>query len=396
MRILHVSDCFTPRMGGIERQVHDLALRQVAAGHDVEIVTAVAGQPSDSAITVHRPPVQRGKPGTIQYLNWRLGRRIARTGDYDVIHIHASTWSPMSGMTLHPAVKASIPTVVTVHSLWNRYWPLFSIANRLFAWNRYPVVWSAVSSVAAGPMERHLRHGGHGGRYTPVELLPNAVDHAAWPVDARPRDSRRIVIASVMRLAHRKRPRPYLEMLRRARELVPAEIALEAIIVGDGPRRAGLERYLARHDMADWVTLYGRATHEQIREIYRDVDFFVAPATLESFGIAALEARSAGLPVIAHAGSGVRDFVTHGRDGLLAHGDADMAAQIARLATSPQLLAELQAHNRDNTPQFGWAEVLERCEQLYHQAGYRPSAVQPRPLTPGAIGELVESAETPA
>ncbi len=286
MKILHVSDCFTPRLGGIERQVHDLALRQVADGHQVEIVTAVAGRPSDSEITVHRPSVRRGPTGTIQYTSWRLGRRTARTGDYDVVHIHASTWSPMSGMTVHPAVKAGIPTVVTVHSLWNRYWPLFSIANHLFSWNRYPVVWSAVSSVAAGPMEKHLRHGGQGGRYTPVELLPNAVDHAAWALSPQPRESGRVVIASVMRLAQRKRPHQYLEMLRQARELVPAEIALEAIIVGDGPRRDGLERYLARHKMTDWVTLYGRATHEQIREIYRDVDFFVAPATLESFGIA--------------------------------------------------------------------------------------------------------------
>ena len=35
MRIAHVSDAFMPRLGGIERQVHDLALRQLAAGHEV-------------------------------------------------------------------------------------------------------------------------------------------------------------------------------------------------------------------------------------------------------------------------------------------------------------------------------------------------------------------------
>jgi glycosyltransferase involved in cell wall biosynthesis len=204
-------------------------------------------------------------------------------------------------------------------------------------------------------------------------VFPNAVDHDAWRIDPLPRGANRVVIVSVMRLALRKRPHHYVKMLRRARERVPANVRLEAIIIGDGPRRTGIERYLAKHNMTDWVTLYGRGSHEQIREIFRDADFFVAPATLESFGIAALEARSAGLPVIAHAKSGVRDFVEHGREGLLAYGDKDMADQISRLAMSPTLLATMTKYNRDNTPNFGWDEILRQCDQLYRRAGYRPA-----------------------
>ncbi len=62
MRIAHVSDCFMPRMGGIEGQEHDLALRQRAAGHEVVIITAVGLQPGDAdpPLTVHRPAVTRG------------------------------------------------------------------------------------------------------------------------------------------------------------------------------------------------------------------------------------------------------------------------------------------------------------------------------------------------
>ena len=42
LRIVHVSDCYLPRLGGIERQVHDLAVRQRQRGHEVQIVTCVA------------------------------------------------------------------------------------------------------------------------------------------------------------------------------------------------------------------------------------------------------------------------------------------------------------------------------------------------------------------
>ena len=49
MRILHVSDCYAPRTGGIETQVRDLARAQAAQGHDVHVLTATTGrEPSAS------------------------------------------------------------------------------------------------------------------------------------------------------------------------------------------------------------------------------------------------------------------------------------------------------------------------------------------------------------
>ena len=182
-----------------------------------------------------------------------------------------------------------------------------------------------------------------------------------------------------MRLALRKRPHHYVKMLRRARELVPADVRLEAVIIGDGPRRAGIERYLAKHGMTDWVTLYGRATHEQIREVYRDADFFVAPATLESFGIAALEARSAGLPVIAHAevrGARLRRPRARGAAGerRRRHGRADRPAGEAR----PPCWPTMTRYNRREHPAVRMGRVLEQCEQLYLQAGARPRRAAPR------------------
>ena len=44
MRIVHVSDCYAPRTGGIESQVRDLARAQVAAGHEVVIEAQRAGR----------------------------------------------------------------------------------------------------------------------------------------------------------------------------------------------------------------------------------------------------------------------------------------------------------------------------------------------------------------
>lgn len=140
------------------------------------------------------------------------------------------------------------------------------------------------------------------------------------------------------------------------------------ILVGDGPLRATLQRYLHRHDMTGWVRLVGAATHEEIRAIYRDTDLFVAPATLESFGIAALEARCAGLPVVAQARSGVADFITHGCEGMLASGDDAMASMIAELVVSPSMRETIRHHNATTDPASSWLDVLRGCDQLYRDA----------------------------
>jgi hypothetical protein len=47
-------------------------------------------------------------------------------------------------------------------------------------------------------------------------------------------------------------------------------------------------------------------------------------------------------------------------------------------------------YNREHTPQFGWSEVLEQCQQLYARAGYRP------PVEATDVGELDDLAQRTA
>jgi glycosyltransferase involved in cell wall biosynthesis len=246
--------------------------------------------------------------------------------------------------------------------LWSYAEPLFRWADRLAGWARWPAVWSAVSLTAAQPLQRAL------GAEVPLAILPNGVDAGEWRISAAPRHPSRVVIATVGRLAERKRPRQLLRMLRDARHMVPPATEIELIMVGDGPLRAALQRSIHRHDMSNWVRLLGPANHERIRALYKDVDFYVAPAKLESFGIAALEARCAGLPVVAHAGSGISSFIRDGKEGLLTHDDEEMAAAIAHLINSPSVRAQIRQHNSTTSPSVSWSTVLEQCDLLYEQA----------------------------
>jgi glycosyltransferase involved in cell wall biosynthesis len=367
MRILHVSDAYLPKQGGIEVQVHDLASRQAETGHQVAVVTCAPDLPGrsapamadpDEAVPVHRLRIPWGR---VRRTNTEL-RRIIREGDVDVVHAHLSVLSPLSILAVRAAARDGVPVVATLHSLWWFATPLYAIADVVVRWSRWSVQWTAVSELAAAPLRGVLR------RRAEVSILPNGIDPGAWQVDPQPREADDVVAVTVMRLAGRKRPRQLLKAFRQALDRLPDGVRLRLVVVGDGPLRPRLERDVERLRLTGQVELRGAQRRDQIRELYRRADLYIAPAVLESFGIAALEARSAGLPVIAREQTGIADFIGHREHGLLARNDAGLAVALVELAGASQLRARMSATSRATAPEWGWGEVLQRCDLAYKVA----------------------------
>lgn len=387
MRILHVTDCYLPRIGGIEVQVHGLAREQTRAGHRAEVWTTTPVTPVTPA-TPATDTTAGGAPATCVPVR-RLGGlagllpspsaltglgRELRAARPDIVHVHASVVSPFAWVAARTAGAAGIPTIVTMHSLLRSRSALLQL-SRGVGWTRWPVTFTAVSQVAAAP----LRALG-----LEIAVLPNGVDVEWWRPE-QPASPRRpdgdVTLVSVMRLARRKRPAALATILDRVRELVSTDVRLRAVVVGDGPQRAELERHLRRSRATDWVELTGTLPPNRIRDVLHDADLYLAPAVLESFGIAALEARCAGLPLVAMASGGVGEFVRDGVDGVLVGSDDDMAAAAARMIRSRQLRA-MQRHNRSVAPsEMAWPQAVARTVRCYEQAAARPAgATLPLPV----------------
>ncbi|MFB9880220.1 glycosyltransferase family 4 protein [Planobispora siamensis] len=386
MRILHVSDCYLPRLGGIEVQVADLVRMQREAGHDVEVATATPGEPLPGVhrIVAKLPfdlPVHPS--GTGHLLRLMAARRP------DVVHVHTGAVSPFAWMGVRAAARARLPMVVTVHSMWDPVTrALYRGLRLLFEWHRWGLVGTAVSEAAARPIRAVA------GRGVPVHVVSNGLDVSGWRPRGLPEPQgsqgsqeevrlapssgtagavqAAVHVVAVGRLAPRKQPVRLLRLLKEARARVPSDVPLRATIVGDGPARAQMERYLRANGMTGWVSLPGRYSREQIRALLASADVFVAPAPRESFGLAALEARSAGVPVVARAQSGVADFVHQGKEGLLGRSFDDLVASVARLARDRDLRESIAAHNRATEPvASSWPAVLEGFDRCYEQARAR-------------------------
>ena len=356
MRVLHVTDGYLPRLGGIELHVHDLVSHQRAAGVDARVLTGPAAGPADPA-----------DPSWVCRATARRAVQLVAADRPDVVHVHFSSLSPFGTQVVREVAALGIPLVATMHSLWVGWGPLPHLAAAALGKARRAAVWSAVSSPAARAVAAVL------GPDVPVHVVGNAVESDLWRPDRAATavatvERRPVTVVSVMRLTRTKRTVPLADMLLDARARLAPDVPLRAVIIGDGPQRAALERRLARGGADSWVRLTGTLERPAVRRELREADVFLAPAEREAFGIAALEARTAGLAVVASSRSGVADFVRHGREGLLAPDDAGLAAAVAGLAGDPVLLGRIRAHNALVPPVHDWPRAVAAAAGLYDRA----------------------------
>ena len=90
---------------------------------------------------------------------------------------------------------------------------------------------------------------------------------------------------------------------------------LKMLMVGDGPDRPAAEHLARELGVFDDLRFLGK--QEPIEEILSIADIFLLPSGSETFGLAALEAMSCAVPVVATDIGGLPELIIHGETGLL-------------------------------------------------------------------------------
>jgi glycosyltransferase involved in cell wall biosynthesis len=377
VRAALVCDWFLPRQGGIELHLRDLALALRARGVDARVITTTRGEDVVDGVPVHRVPAALAPGAGFAYTPRamaRLGEVIRREG-FDVVHAHASVISPVAYAGALAGARAGAASLVTFHSMLHRSSFLLGASEALFTWARGRILLSAVSSVVAAQAAQWIPGAA-------VCVLPNGIDVPWWRAGslAHPRGDE-IVFVTAMRLSRKKRPERLVRAFASAVRFTGGSPRMRLIIAGDGPDRRALRRLADALDIGTMVELPGHMDRESLRDLYHRTHAFVLPSERESFGIAALEARAAGLPVIAMLGGGARDFIVCGVDGLLVRDERELARAISRLAIETPFREYMAAHNRAVPPAYDWPDVADLHLRYYGEAAAlrdrAPRASQP-------------------
>lgn len=202
-----------------------------------------------------------------------------------------------------------------------------------------------------------------------IEVIQNFVDVRRFqkkPIDAFRRviapDGEKILLhASNFRKI--KRVGDVVRIFAEVNRHVPSKL----LFVGDGPERPFAEGLCRELGLCDDMRFVGK--QEQIEEILAISDLFLLTSDYESFGLAALEAMAAGVPVISTNAGGLPEINIDGKTGYLGNvGDIKtMSERAIQLLSDENILTNFKARALEQAKNFDIQNIVPKYEDLYNR-----------------------------
>ncbi|MGB0136834.1 MAG: N-acetyl-alpha-D-glucosaminyl L-malate synthase BshA [Flavobacteriales bacterium] len=160
-----------------------------------------------------------------------------------------------------------------------------------------------------------------------------------------------------------KRVVDVVRVFAQVREKMPAKL----LMVGDGPERSRVEQLCRDMGTCGDTVMLGKLKNPT--EVLQVADLFVLPSEAESFGLAALEAMAARVPVISTNTGGLPEVNRHGVTGMMSEvGDVDeMAANAIFLLEDEGRLQQFRDRARGRAEEFQVASIMPQYEAIYNQ-----------------------------
>lgn len=202
-----------------------------------------------------------------------------------------------------------------------------------------------------------------------IEVIHNFVDVNRFhkkPFDAfrkviAPNGERILVHASNFRKI--KRVQDVVRIFAEVNKQIPGKL----LFVGDGPERPGAEDLCRELNLFDEIRFVGK--QEQMEEILAVADLFLLTSDYESFGLAALEAMAAGVPVISTNVGGLPEINVNGVTGYLSNvGDIqDMSMHAIEILKDDAVLKKFKANAAAHAKKFDIHNIVPKYEALYNR-----------------------------
>ncbi len=393
MRVLMLSWEYPPVVvGGLGRHVRAVATELAARGHEVTVVSrhgpgAAYDEMLEGVRVLRAPEDPPAFPMSdllawSQALNHALLRAVLRADlpRPDVVHAH--DWLVAHAAT---ALKEhfGVPLVATMHAteagrhqgwlpgpmnkaIHTVEWWLTYEARRVVTCSSY-MRWEVTQLFDLPPAK--------------VDVVANGTDLAAF----RPRPSAvraaraalgsRPLVVYAGRLEWEKGVQTLLAALPRLRREHPG---VRLVVAGTGTLEASLRAEARRRRLGRSVVFTGRLATRELAGLLGAAAVAVVPSLYEPFGLAALEAATAGAPLVVSDAGGLRELVEPGVSGLRAVPE-DPASWAN--AISAQLRDEVAARRmarvaRSRAADASWAQTAAALEEVFRQAGEQERRLQ--------------------
>jgi len=344
---------------------HELARR----GHQVHFICSDAPRrfaPEATNVFLHevKPPAYPLFTGDNQYALALASKmvEVTRGAGLELLHVHYAIPHAAAAVLARQILGARAPTLIT--TLHGTDTTVVGGDPSFLPVTRYCIE----ESDGVTTPSRYLREATWQqlgvARSKEIEVISNFVDTDLYaPGAGHPRNG-------VPLLVHGSNFRPLkrVDDVLRIFATVRRQRPCALVMIGDGPERASAERLAAELGVAGDVRFLGERL--DFLDVLQAARIFLLPSASESFGLAALEAQSCGVPVIASRIGGLPEVISDGETGFLAPVGAveEMAAAALRLLDDDQLHAGQSRNARARAlDRFRLAPMVDRYLAYYRR-----------------------------
>jgi glycosyltransferase involved in cell wall biosynthesis len=196
-----------------------------------------------------------------------------------------------------------------------------------------------------------------------LTVIPPGVHERFTPDPSRRADHPHVVV--VGRLAPVKRQRLALAALATARGTVPT---LTVELVGDGPDRVLVDRWVDEHDAAEWVERRGRVGDDELVDAYRRAWLVVSASHAEGWGMSLTEGGACGTPCVATDIAGHRGSCIDGTTGVLVGDTEALGGAVAALLLDDERRHAMSRAAIEHAEGLSWTAVAARQLDLLASA----------------------------
>jgi 1,2-diacylglycerol 3-alpha-glucosyltransferase len=375
MKILMMTNTFTPFIGGVSKSVTAFARACREAGHRVIIVAPhFEGTPASEDDVIRVPAIQHFNGSDFSIALPLPGYLSAHLEQFkpDIVHSHHPHL--LGNTAVRIASRFHRPLVFTHHTMYEHYLHYvpagahrlreFVIALVTGYCNLCDHIIAPSRSIAAILRSRGVQ--------TAIDVIPTGVLVRQFENgDGRHlRRSHRIsqgafVAGYVGRLA----PEKNLSFLA---EAIASYIARtrngQFLVVGSGPSEEKIREVFEQHGLTDRLHFAGALDGQDLADAYQAMDVFVFASHTETQGMVLTEAMAAGKPVIALDAPGVREVIRDRYNGRLLkrRSIAEFTAAVAGMASlSPRRRDELAQAARQTAQRFSIDRCARRLLRVY-------------------------------
>ncbi|SFI66733.1 glycosyltransferase [Planctomicrobium piriforme] len=345
MKILMVTNVYTPQIGGVTRSVQQFSEEYRAQGHEVLVIAPEYETMPEGETGVLRIPAIPKFYLNVYPLPLPLTPAVlpeVRKFGPQIVHVHHPFLLGSTGQLI--AADLNVPLVYTHHTRYSYYietktnWPRPIEEGIVELITGFCELCDGVVSPSAGITEMLQSRG----VTTRIEVIPTGVDVNRFAKADGSALRKRLQLpddAFIVGHVGRLGPEKNCDFLCEAvREFLNKNSKAIFVVVGDGPERAALEQSFG-DELGGRVHFLGFCEGDDLINAYAGFDVFAFASHSETQGMVLGEAMAAGTPVVAVKGTGVIDIVHDGQNGRMIPED-DVSAFVAALesmaAASPQ------------------------------------------------------------